>query len=310
MKSLAILLKSSTIVAITVMIAGLFGKWHFLLDICSHFRVQAALTLVVAGLLLYWLKRRRWGVASLVAGLGLTATLWPYYLPGSTEGANKYRLLTLNVMASSPRHDRAIEYILESDPDFIVLQEVNSSWIKSLDEKLASTWPHREAILRFDDFGVALYSKFPWKSCGLKNYSNFYSNPALAASFKLADDVELRLVTIHPASPMNHAKWESRNVLFDELAKDVQANGTRRTIVAGDFNCTPWSYWYRRFVQESGLRNAAEGQGFHVTWMPIPIGVFGLPIDHVLVGSEIGVSELTVGPYVASDHRGVVLDFE
>ena len=310
MRYLAILVQIVAVLTLAVVFAGFFGKWNYLLDLCSHFRVQAALALVLCGLFLLLLKRRRWATSSLIAGLGLTATLWPFYVPGSAETIGKYRLLTVNVLSYNPRHDRVIDFIRETDPDFIVLQETDESWIESLDAALRESWPYSKSISRLDNFGIAIYSKLPWVRCDLVNFTPTSPTPAYDALFELPDGSELRLITVHPVSPLGYNRWLSRNSFFAGLAGDVSKVGKNRTIVAGDFNCTPWSYWFGRLLAESGLRNASDGQGFRVTWMPVPIPILGLPIDHVLVGPDIQVSNRNVGPYVGSDHRPVVVDFD
>ncbi len=310
MKRVANFAEAFAFLSMALILVGFFGKWHFLLDLGSHFRIQAVVTLLTAGLLLHFLKRRWWAIVSLAVGLGLTASLWPFLRPEPAASTKTYRLLSMNVLTKNPRHDLVIDYIFKSDPDFIVLQETNSPWIKSLNEAVIPTWPYHKTIPRFDNFGIAMYSKMPWISCDVVEYSEESSTPSLSALFQLPDGSELRLITTHALPPMNHSLWRSRNELFAGLASDVQASKHERTIVAGDLNCSPWSYWFGRLLKESGLRNSACGQGLNITWMPIPIPVCGLPIDHVLVGDRIQVSRRTVGPFAGSDHRPVIVDFE
>ncbi len=307
---MANLLEVFAFLSMAVVLVGFFGKWHFILDLSCHFRIQAVSSLLTCGLLLYFLKRRRWAIVSLVVGLGLTASLWPFLRPGLATSTNTYRLLSMNVLKNNPRHDRVIDYIVESNPDFIVLQETNAQWINTLDEALSSSWPYSKSIARFDNFGIAMYSKVPWVSCEVVEYSAKLPTPSLSALFHLPNGDKLHLITTHSLPPMNHSLWQVRNTLFKNLAIDVQASGHARTIVAGDLNCSPWSYWFGRLLLESGLRNSADGQGLNITWMPIPIPVFGLPIDHVLVGPKIRISQRTVGSYAGSDHRPVIVDFE
>ncbi len=311
MKRVANLVEVVSFLSMAVVFGGFFGKWHYLLDLGSHFRIQAAGALLISGLFLWLLKRQRWAAVSFIIGLGLTASLWPFFRPSPAAApSNTYRLLSMNVLTSNPRRDLVIDDIIKSDPDFIVLQEINASWIESLDEALGSSWPYHKSVPRSDNFGIAMYSKTPWKSCDVVEYSTMWPLPSLSAWFPLPDGSELRLITIHPPPPTNRRLWHSRNALFAGLAADVQTAGHERTIIAGDFNCSPWSYWFSRLLKESGLQNSANGQGLNITWMPNPISVCGLPIDHVLVGPEIQVSQRMVGPYVGSDHRPVIVDFE
>jgi len=290
------------------MLAGFFGKWHCLPDLCCHFRLQATGTLLISCLLLFRLRRRKWAIASLVVGLGLTATLWPFLRPGPSASAKDYRLLSMNVLTTNPRRDLVIDTIVANDPDFIVLQETNSSWIESLNDTL-DAWPYRKSVPRSDNFGIAMYSKMPWTTCDVLQSSAWFPTPSLDARIPLSDGQELRLITVHPPPPMNDDLWNSRNTLFKDLAMDIQAAGCERTIVAGDFNCSPWSYWFRRLLKDSGLRNSADRQGLNITWMPFLISACGLPIDHVLVGPNVQVAKRRVGPYAGSDHRPVIVDF-
>src|SRR5688572_29409494 len=64
--------------ATMAMIAGLFGRWHFLPDLASHFRIQATMTLLAAGVLLWLFKRRRSSAASLLVGSLLGLSLTPF----------------------------------------------------------------------------------------------------------------------------------------------------------------------------------------------------------------------------------------
>ena len=136
------------------------------------------------------------------------------------------------------------------------------------------------------------------------------STPSISATFELASGQPLRVIATHPLPPMNEAYWRSRNLWFEQVAALVRSSGAERTIIAGDLNCTPWSPWFERLCRQSGLRNSSLGHGLGISWMPIPISVCGLPIDHVLVGESIRVHDRQIGPDVGSDHRPVIVDFQ
>lgn len=300
------------LLSIAAMLAGLLGRWHFALDLASHFRVQAMAALLVAAPLLLVLRSRKWAAVSFTAGCFLLVSLCSYWWPAAAStSTGTYRLMTMNVRTDNPLHDQAIKAILAHDPDFIVLQETDAAWIASLDEALAAAWPHRQRVPRSDNFGIALYSKLPWSSCELVEFTDQLPTPALDARFELADGQRLRLIGTHPLPPMNARLWESRNAAFAGLARAVAQAEPERTIVAGDLNCSPWSPWFGKLLRESGLRDSAAGRGLGSTWYPLPwaLPLCGLPIDHVLVGDEIGVTGRAIGPDIGSDHRAVIVDF-
>lgn len=310
MNRMANLVQAIALLSIASVFVGLLGRWHFFADLASHFRVQAAATSLVAGLLLWPLKRPRWAITCSVFGVGLSASLLPFLWPSPVERPGPHRLLTLNVLTSNAHPDLVVGYIVKHDPDFVILQETSPSWIQVLDHALLKSWPYSKSVPRSDNFGIAIYSRVPWSSCTVVEHPAEVSTPAISALFDLPHGRPLRIIATHPVPPMSTQLWRSRNSLFAELASDVQSAIPDRTIVAGDLNCSPWSYWFARFCKDSGLRDSAIGQGINATWMPIPIPAFGLPIDHVLVGGGIRVSHREVGPFVGSDHRPVVVDFD
>lgn len=299
--------------SIAVVALGALGKWHFLLDLASHLRIQAILALLVACPILLFRKRKRWTIASGACAILLTASLWSFWVRAPTtepaEGTTTHRLIAINVLTSNQQHGLVTDYIKQQDPDFVVLQETDSKWIESLDAALASNWPYHKTVPRSDNFGMALYSKLPWETCEVVNFATG-ATPSIDARFKLSEGRKLQLIGVHPVPPMSGLLWRARNGVFLALAQSLIKSGAERTIVAGDLNCSPWSYWFRRLAREAGLTNSARGRGLNITWMPYRIGVLGLPIDHALIGSKIQVKQRSVGPWIGSDHRPVVLEFE
>ena len=117
------------------------------------------------------------------------------------------------------------------------------------------------------------------------------------------------MIGTHALAPLGTRAWRTRNQQFDEIAELIEAGDGTRTIFVGDLNCTPWAPKFQNFVKRTQLRDAAHGHQLKFTWRLEPIPLAGLPIDHVLVGSNVGVVSHRVGPSLGSDHRPVVVDF-
>ena len=75
----------------------------------------------------------------------------------------------------------------------------------------------------------------------------------------------------------------------------------------GDLNITMWSPNYQEFVDRAELKNTRQGHGILPSW-PTQFPVLSIPIDHVLVSSEIQVRDTRIGRNVGSDHLPIIVD--
>ena len=146
MTRLAHFLEILALLSVAAVIIGMFGRWHFLPDLASHFRIQATGALLGAA--------SYFGCSSV--GLRQLRACWlelPWQRHSSRssgavgdQASNSYRLLTINVLTDNPRKDAVINFILKQDPDFVLLQETDRKWIETLDRRLATGWPFSKKV--------------------------------------------------------------------------------------------------------------------------------------------------------------------
>lgn len=297
------------LLSLTCILTSFLGKYHFLFDLTTHFRVQAAVALVVGGLILLVVRRRVWGLFCLVVGLMLSGTLAPYFVPPPMEPTTHgrtYRLLCMNVFSANKRHADVVDYLQEQNPDVILLIEVTGNWQDVFDKNLLQSWPYRLERPRSDNFGIAVYSRHPLARKEIVGFTDL-ELPSIDVDVKLPEGA-IRLIGIHSMTPTSVVGWKDRNLQLSHVAAAVQSNASH-AIVAGDFNCTPWSSYFGRFLKDSGLRDSAIGYGLRSTWSLVPLPLTGLMIDHICVGGQLSVVNRFVGPPLGSDHRAVVIDF-
>ena len=81
-------------------------------------------------------------------------------------------------------------------------------------------------------------------------------------------------------------------------------------MVVGDFNLTPWSPYFQRFITGSGLRDARKPRRFDHTW-PVTFdnAHIGIAIDHSFAHPSLPLVERVIGPDLGSDHMPVTVTF-
>ena len=284
-------------------VATFAGKLFWVLDLATHFQVYyfwAAAVLLVANLVM----RRK---IPILISLGLVAVgvfhLVPYYLPAKTsdaEGGKVYTAMLININYANQKTAAVKQAIDAADPDLLVLQEVTPRWRRELDGltrvyKSSHDFPEEAA------FGIWALSKFEFADLDVQRRKG---TTFLHLRYK-AGGKPIEVVALHPIPPVGGRASKDRNALLADATVYASGEGTRLAI--GDFNCSPWSPYFKSFVRKTGLRDSALGRGVNGTWFPL--GPFGIPIDHILVSPDIEVVDRTVGGDLGSDHRPVVLKF-
>jgi len=302
-----LLLWSGALVCVFTATAFL-GGLGWLCEITSHFRVQYAAGLsVLAG---FFCLRRKLRIAAIFAAFAAAdfIVVAPCFFGAKSpvdSAGHKLRVMLVNVRTENQRYDLVIASINKYRPGLLVLEEVNERWLGEL-ARVREDFPHAIEQPRDDNFGIALYSRIPLNSSKIVALGGTEA-PSVTAQL----DVGGRRVTVvgtHPLPPGTSENFRLRNEQLHDVAKFVRSQ-TNPVIVLGDLNATPWSYYFRRFLIESGLTDSSKGRGIHATW-PADLFPLRIPIDHCLVSVEIGVVNRTTGNNVGSDHLPIVVDLD
>ncbi len=300
------LLTAAGVVACAATTCGLLGRFSWLLDLFSHFRVQYLIGLTVLGGLLLVLRRRKTAVAFLAFAGANLATVLPLYFGGQNappEGASALRAMLLNVNTETGDADRVKQAIQDADPDVLVLQEINSRWVADL-SWLESSHPYRVTQPREDNFGVGLFSKLPiaWSEIA---YIGSAEVPSILATVDIGQ-TDLRVIATHPLPPSGREYSRLRNEQLGQLPEYVDSSCP--VLLLGDLNVTPWNYHFRKLLRRSGLKDSSRGFGLQPSW-PNHSLLLRIPLDHCLHSAEITVVDRRIGPDVSSDHFPVIVDF-
>lgn len=156
--------------SISGMFAGYFGRWNWIVDLFSHFRVQQSFLLILTALVFLWRKSYFGIIASFVAIIFCLVTFFPYsrFIPRTKYHEQTLSVMLSNVYTSNRQHERLIDLVKKVDPDILVFEEVNERWSEVLTGELSHRYPFMRAIPREDNFGIALFSKIDFKTLDVR----------------------------------------------------------------------------------------------------------------------------------------------
>ncbi len=197
--------------------------------------------------------------------------------------------------------EKALRVVDEAQPDVLLLMEVNQRWLSTL-SPIRQQLPFQIVEPRNDNFGIALYSRFALQGQVLK------VGPAQYPSIHAFVDVrglQLQVWGTHPPPPITPTRSAWRDVQLAALGQQIQAQPL--SILAGDFNTTPYARNFKALLQTTGLQDSSSGFGIQGTW-PLGLNILSIPIDHVLHTTDIATIDKQVLWDTGSDHGAVVVD--
>ena len=221
-----------------------------------------------------------------------------------------FSVASLNLNGIRPAERRGFsDWLARTRPDHLLLQELRAHPEQVPDEVRSPVgyncrW---ECALKKGYAGTAIYTRSmpdTWTTGLGLDWADTEGRVVRA------DLPELSMVSLYLPSGSSSEERQERKFAFMDHAMSWLAgllDEGRPMIVAGDLNLTPWSPFFREFVDRSGLRDSRRGFGVQATW-PSRLGMAGIPMDHVLVSQDGSVIDRRVGPSFGSDHRPVIVD--
>lgn len=281
-------------------LVGLLSKTFWLFDLFNHFRPQAFLASFLLCFVSLWLKDKK-GVLLAVLVMMLNAGLmlerfyaFPAvqnssqvsYVEGQTRNIS---VIFSNVLTSNTNHQLLFDTISKHRPDVLVTTEVDEKWKTAL-EVNKSLYPFSIAIPRPDNFGMAIFSKIPFK--GERYDVGDYGLPLIVLDFE-----DFALIAAHPIPPLSQNNSGELHAYTRKIAEAVR-NIKKPLVLIGDLNATLWSDTVND-LRGLGIKRTNQ-LGFAWTW---PSGFFPLAIqiDHIFV-RDVVMADFKVLPYIGSDH--------
>lgn len=277
-------------------------------DLAVHFRLQYALTAVVACLILAVTGHGAWAtLAFLIAatqGL-ISAPLMNAPMPAAPASgapAQAFRVAALNVWYRNHHFHKVLDFAARERADVILLAEVTAECEAAL-SALTPQYAHRFATRGSRGTGLLLLSRWPMQAAVLPDFSDV--EPAIAATLVIKER-RVQLLSVHtswPIGPVCTLERDRQLLLVGDYARTHDGP----LIVLGDLNISPFSQLFRDLLSGGRLRSAAQGFGWQPTW-PVFLPPAGIQIDHALVSADVAVVGFRRGAPVGSDHLPIVID--
>lgn len=297
---------SMTVLA--VFMFSLAARYFLLAELINSFRAQVTSLLLICACFLLLLRQKMAGWTLLLISGWQLLMLASVFLPSQQPHAGDQRLkiMSMNVWGDNNQFQQVIDQVENVAPDVLLIIEYNDRWHQRL-EPLHSMYPYRLLQPRWHGYGIALFSKRPLENPQVWQLTSDQTDvPALTATVKVGDH-SLRLAGLHTMSPTSLMRMRLRNDQMNEIA-DLLADSNEPTILMGDFNCTPWSPFFKDVIGKCGYRDSRRGQGHLASWNLETPALFWIPIDHALVSNEIHVHQRSVGKACGSDHRPLIME--
>jgi len=285
-------------------VASFLGAWFDNCELLSHLRPVLCLIALLPAVLLLMVRNWPAAIVAIINFLLNAIPLLQLYMPTGnaniSPAAPHLKILQMNVWGGK-NHDykQAMATIRNVQPDIVGLSEITGSWLQELNVGLTE-FPYR--VAEPNHGGICILSRLPLRDRRVEFYGTI-KRPRIFARVEVQD----RLVTIvfaHPVIPIGHP--ETRNGELAELARETSSD-PNPTILAGDLNCTPWSYYFSKLKADGRLHDSEAGFGFQPSWCAFwPCTIF--PIDHCLMTATIVTVSRRLGPRIGSDHLPVITE--
>lgn len=311
---------------------------HWLLSLVNSFVFVLFLPLPVL-LLLALLARSRRALFYMLPIMGVML-LWlmPRFLPKSVAVPTTpvLRVLSNNVWRDNWTPEWAAEYVLSSQPDVALLQEVDEADQDIIHRQLEDSYPNQNSLvdtvrLRLYTAYNITYSRLPFSeieqaSLGLDDM------PFVNRSVIEWQGQPIALYNFHPVAPAGRQNrfqvgenYFTRVLMgFDDTQRNQQINALLQLlesepypyIVAGDFNTSDLSMTYNHIAAHMRDSFAEAGMGMGATWPMVE--ALGWPnfipafirMDYIWHSDGLQTVRAWQGDYVGSDHLPMLAEFE
>lgn len=232
-----------------------------------------------------------------------------------------------NLYFDNPEPEAAIEQLLATDADILVMTELSVDLVDRFDHLGgAAQYPsrvHPEPIE--GEYAVGIFSRTELRDARVEQHGDLQLIAATWAGFR--DDERARgpggeshhsieVRAIHPDAPSTRTGFARWNRQLRELRRLLREELDGPAIVLGDLNAGTFQIPYERLLSRqfrdahAVLGKAVKPSWGIAPWLPRWVPTLVARLDHLVVSSEIHVRSLEDLDPVGSDHRPFLAELE
>jgi endonuclease/exonuclease/phosphatase (EEP) superfamily protein YafD len=305
-------------IAIAILTLGKFIFWIFPLELLTHFQVHyfwLTFGLILLSIGLWQRQRLRSLVPLYILLFALTVNsleLATWYLPThrvTADRSNILRVMSYNILVENFDVDRIVGSISSVDPNLVLLVEVGSLMKQNIADRISTKFPYS---FQSPGGGMTVFSKLPLEDSRGEQFSG--SDATNLVTHIKYRDRRIEIIGTHPLVPVKANLFVRRNLQLNSIATHLE-HESQPTILMGDFNLTPWSPYYRQFIDKTKLHNTRLGFGILPTWIrpsttvnlpQLLLPILNIPIDHIFVSKDFQVARTYTGDNGNSDHAPII----
>lgn len=313
-----------TIIGVALLLAVcivLFPTWY-ISELAISFPLYLAFGYLVLACVVWFVRRLRlqWMISGLflILAIYLIHMIYRFYDGGHTDDCSVavadtalchwsgLQVLFMNIRKNNYNYSGLIELISGKNPDILMMVEYADHHDDALSPILHKNYPYSNRYSwSIKHIGTIVYSKYP-----IDNMIDDYPQGGWRYGYFSVHyhNVVYYMYMVHTSSPVTYANFLMRNNQLKQIVREYQIHRDKRpadarVLLVGDFNLTPWSIYYDRFVETLDVYNAAHVfSPILFTWRIYRLPLFWAHIDQLLV-HNIFVEKLQSLSIPGSDHR-------
>ncbi|MFZ4656453.1 MAG: endonuclease/exonuclease/phosphatase family protein [Caldilineaceae bacterium] len=207
------------------------------------------------------------------------------------------QLITANLFCFNPWQRAAIQQLLTTAADVLILPEVKPALLDWLGAAASSAGYTIVSAPTNQQMTLCLLSRLPIAQSQIIDQGSFAGRPQLRVDLT----VGITLFAIHLMAPITPWKQQARNAQLVQVAAILSAE-TQPVIAAGDFNTTAHDRLFQPLLRLASPQ-AEYTKARPKSWPALlPLA----SLDHVIHNQQVRLEQLAPGKFNGSDHLPMI----